>query len=225
MDIIFEIIGVVSFAISGTIVAMKNKMDVVGTIILANITSFGGGVLRDLLLGITPPKLFTDPYYFVLVSIATMSSIVFMLLTAILKKYSIHPGGKIFNLVLNVMDAVGLAPFCLVGVNIAIEHGHDSTFILCVIGCIAGCGGGILRDVLAHRIPIIFQKYIYLTPCLVGVLAYVLFLDINNALAYVVGLSVIIGGRILGILFNINMPVIPISESSEENSPWIRLRK
>ena len=58
--IVFEIIGVIAFSLSGTMVAMKNKMDVLGAVILANITAFGGGVLRDLIIGNIPPKLFLD---------------------------------------------------------------------------------------------------------------------------------------------------------------------
>ena len=216
IDVIFDIIGIVAFAISGTLVAMKNKMDVVGSVILANVTSFGGGVTRDLLIGI-PPKLLTDPMYLIYVAIASGTAILFMILTAVIKPFESGTKSKPFTYTLNIMDAVGLAPFCIVGVNIAIDNGYDGIFLLCVIGCISGCGGGILRDVFAHKIPIIFRKYIYLLPCLFGVLAYVLLLSVNDALAYAVGLSVIIGGRLLGIIFKINMPVIKLSKDEDED--------
>ena len=215
IDIVFDIIGIIAFAISGTLVAMKNKMDVVGAIILANITSFGGGVTRDLLIGCTP-KLLTDPLYLIYVAIATGMSILFMLLTAVIKPFESGTKSKPFIYTLNIMDAIGLAPFCIVGVNIAIDSGASGLFLLCVIGCISGCGGGILRDILAHRIPIIFRKYIYILPCLVGVLSYVLLLPVNTVLAYVAGISLIIVGRLMGIIFKINLPVIKLAPDDEE---------
>lgn len=215
VNIIFDIIGVIAFAVSGTLVAMKHKMDIIGAIILANVTSFGGGVTRDLLIGCTP-KLLTDPIYFLYAGIATGTSILLMILTVTIKPFASGTTSKPFNYTLNIMDAVGLAPFCIVGVNLAIESGYDGIFLLCVIGCISGCGGGILRDVFAHRIPIIFRKYIYLLPCLLGVLSYVLLLPVNAVVAYVTGIAVIIGGRLIGIIFKINMPVIKLTNDEDE---------
>jgi len=215
VNFIFDIIGVIAFAVSGTLVAMKHKMDIIGAIILANVTSFGGGVTRDLLIGCTP-KLLTDPIYFLYAGIATGTSILLMILTVTVKPFASRTQSKPFNYTLNIMDAIGLAPFCIVGVNIGIENGYDGIFLLCVIGCISGCGGGILRDVFAHRIPIIFRKYIYLLPCLLGVLSYVLLLPVNTVLAYVVGITLIVGGRLIGIFFKVNMPVIKLTNDEEE---------
>ncbi len=213
----FEIIGVIAFALSGTMVALKNKMDIIGSVILANITSFGGGVLRDCLIGSLPPKLFVDELYLVYVAIASASSIILMVLISTFKPFKNGVKSVEFNIILNVMDAIGLAPFCLVGVNNAIAQGYGSNiFMLCVIGCISGCGGGIMRDILAHQIPIIFRKYIYIIPCLVGVTVYVLLLyfEITNAvIAMLCASTLIIGGRLAGIFFKINMPVVKIDDT------------
>lgn len=212
----FEIIGVIAFALSGTMVALKNKMDIIGAIILANITSFGGGVLRDCLIGSLPPKLFVDSLYLIYVAVATGSSIIFMVLVTAFKPFKNGVKSVEFNIILNVMDAIGLAPFCLVGVNSAIAQGYGhNIFMLCIVGCISGCGGGITRDILAHQIPIIFRKYIYILPCLAGVTVYVLLLYFeltNSVIAMLCASTLIIGGRLAGIFFKINMPVIKIDD-------------
>ena len=84
---IFEIIGIIGFAMSGTMVALQNKMDIVGAVILANVTALGGGVLRDLVIGHIPPHLFNDPFYLVYVAIATGVSILLMVAIALFKPF------------------------------------------------------------------------------------------------------------------------------------------
>lgn len=217
--IVFEIIGVIAFSLSGTMVAMKNKMDVLGAVILANITAFGGGVLRDLIIGNIPPKLFVDNLYLIYLIIATCCSALLMIAVAAFKPFKAEVKTKGFNTALNVMDAVGLAPFVLVGINLAMEKGGFGVLMLAIIGCISGCCGGIFRDILAHRIPIVFRKYIYIIPCFLGALVYVLltlYTPINNTVAMIVGFVIIIGGRLAGIFFRINMPSVCIDDAPAE---------
>lgn len=216
--VVFEIIGIIAFAMSGTMVALKNKMDILGSVILANITAFGGGVLRDLIIGNIPPKLFVDRLYLIYVIIATGCSVIMMIAIAAFKPFKNGVKSEGFNLALNVMDAIGLAPFVLVGINLAIEKGGFSVIMLSVIGCISGCCGGIFRDILAHRIPIVFRKYIYILPCFLGSLVYTLlasYTTINNTLAMITGFVIIIGGRLAGIFFKINVPTVLIDEPED----------
>lgn len=218
--LVIEIIGVIAFAISGSMVAIKNKMDVVGTVILANITSFGGGALRDILIGYFPPKLLSDPLYLIYIAVATGSSILFMVLICTIKPFKNGIKSPEFNFVLNTMDAVGLAPFVIVGVNIALDSGMSNIVSLAIIGCISGCGGGIFRDILAHQIPIVFRKYIYILPCLAGVVTYILLLQYTSVsllAATIIGFGIIIAGRMCGIIFKINMPVIDIDDDAAAN--------
>ena len=217
---IFEIIGIIGFAMSGTMVALQNKMDVVGAIILANVTALGGGVLRDLVIGHIPPHLFNAPFYLVYVAIATGVSILLMVAIALFKPFKQGVKSEAFNLTINVMDAIGIAPFSIVGAKMAMETGHSfSALMLAVIGCFSSCCGGIFRDILAHRIPTVFRKYLYLIPCFVGTITYVLlaqYTTIWEPWAFIIGSVIIIGGRFAGMFFKINMPSVRIDEPENE---------
>ena len=216
---IFEIIGIIGFAMSGTMVALQNKMDVIGAIILANVTALGGGVLRDLVIGHIPPHLFNDPFYLVYVAIATGVSILLMVAIALFKPFKQGVKSEAFNLTINIMDAIGIAPFSIVGAKMAMETGHSfSALMLAVIGCFSSCCGGIFRDILAHRIPTVFRKYLYLIPCFVGTITYVLlaqYTSIWEPMAFIIGSVIIIGGRFAGMFFKINMPSVRIDEPEE----------
>ena len=141
--VIFEIIGIIAFSLSGTMVALKNKMDVLGAVILANITAFGGGVLRDIIIDNIPPKLFVDDLYLIYLIVATCCSALLMIAVAAFKPFKNGVKSDAFNIALNVMDAVGLAPFVLVGIKLAMEKGGFGVLMLAIIGCISGCCGGI----------------------------------------------------------------------------------
>ena len=213
--VIFEIIRIIAFSLSGTMVALKNKMDVLGAVILANITAFGGGVLRDIIIDNIPPKLFVDDLYLIYLIVATSCSALLMIAVAAFKPFKNGVKSDAFNVALNVMDAVGLAPFVLVGIKLAMEKGGFGVLMLAIIGCISGCCGGIFRDVLAHHIPIVFRKYIYIIPCFLGALAYVLletYTSLNDTVAMIVGFTIIIGGRLAGIFFRINVPSVRIED-------------
>ena len=205
---------------SGTMVALQNKMDVVGAIILANVTALGGGVLRDLVIGHIPPHLFNDPFYLVYVAIATGVSILLMVAIALFKPFKQGVKSEAFNLTINVMDAIGIAPFSIVGAKMAMETGHSfSALMLAVIGCFSSCCGGIFLDILAHRIPTVFRKYLYLIPCFVGTITYVLlaqYTTIWEPWAFIIGSVIIIGGRFAGMFFKINMPSVRIDEPENE---------
>lgn len=219
--VVFEIIGVIAFAISGTMVALKHKMDVLGAVILANITAFGGGVLRDMIIGNIPPKLFVDRLYLVYVIIATSCSVLMMIAVAAFKPFKNGVKSEAFNLTLNIMDAIGLAPFVLVGIKLAMEKGGFGVLMLSIIGCISGCCGGIFRDILAHRIPIVFRKYIYIIPCFLGAITYVLlasYTNLDDTLAMIAGFVIIIGGRLAGIIFKINVPTVLIDDPDSDSA-------
>lgn len=218
---IFEIIGIIGFSLSGTMVALQNRMDVIGAIILANVTALGGGVLRDLVIGHIPPHLFNDPFYLVYVAIATGVSIILMAAIALFKPFKQGVKSEAFNLTINIMDAIGIAPFSIVGAKMAMETGNEfSALMLAVIGCFSSCCGGIFRDILAHRIPTVFRKYLYLIPCFVGTITYVLlaqYTAIWEPWAFIIGSVIIIGGRFAGMFFKINMPSVRIDEPEKES--------
>ena len=162
---IMELIGTVAFAVSGAITGMEKKMDIFGVAILGLTTAVGGGIIRDMLIGNTPPQTFQDPVYAV-ISIVT-AIIVFYL--AGRRKNSMSP--HLWDILLLVMDTLGLGIFTVVGISTAHQAVPESgQFLLIFVGVITGVGGGVVRDMMAGNMPYIFVKHIYACASLVGAL-------------------------------------------------------
>jgi uncharacterized membrane protein YeiH len=167
----FEIVGVVAFAISGALVGIKKKMDILGISILGLLVACGGGVIRDLVLGITPPMTFRNPIY---ATIAILTSIVvFIYMENAPKKRS----RKMQDRIMLIMDAIGLGIFTVMGINTAYTQEQDySWFLLIFVGVITGVGGGILRDIMAGDRPYVFVKHFYASASIIGAIVYVIIL-------------------------------------------------
>jgi uncharacterized membrane protein YeiH len=210
---IIEIIGVIAFAASGAMRGILKQLDIIGIILLALITSFGGGVIRDIILARTPPALFVQSNYIIytLVGVATALCCTGY---AYLRKRRNALNIVTKSIILNVADAVGLGIFCITGAVIAVEAGYQDNFMLVLfVGGISGVGGGVLRDILVGEIPIIFRKYIYLIPSLLGTIAYyALSFTSLPILAMGVGVAIIITLRVLAIVFKWNLPIIKIED-------------
>ena len=154
--LILELVGTLAFAASGAITGLKKNMDVFGVCILGLTTAVGGGVIRDLLLGITPPGTFQDPIYAV---VALLTSLVLFLPRI---RRLLMWDQRLYDLVLLIMDSAGLGIFTVAGIRIAYEHAARPTlFLLVFVGVVTGVGGGVLRDVLAGDTPYIFVKHVY----------------------------------------------------------------
>ena len=159
----FEILGTIAFAVSGAVVAISKKMDIFGVAILGMTTAVGGGILRDLILGITPPAAFQSPGY-ALTSIA-VSMLVFLPPVRRL----LHWNEKLYDTALLLFDAIGLGIFTVIGVQTAyIATGELNAFLAIFVGVVTGCGGGVMRDVFAGSPPYIFVKHFYATASLLG---------------------------------------------------------
>lgn len=156
--IIMDILGTVAFAISGAIIAAEKKMDMLGINMLAIVTATGGGMLRDIIIGRTPPVMFTKPMY---VGIAFLTAnICFYLMRRHLKmsKAIVHS----YHNILFWFDTLGLAAFTVDGCLAGIHAGHgDNIFLVVFLGFMTGVGGGLLRDMLAARTPALLNKHIY----------------------------------------------------------------
>lgn len=200
--LILEIIGTVAFAVSGAMVGINKKMDIFGVSILGLTVSIGGGVIRDLILGNTPPATFSNPIYAV---IAILTSIFVFIpgIRNLLKKTQ-----KIYDLTLRIMDSVGLGVFTVVGVQVAKSVSYDaSTFLAIFVGVITGVGGGILRDLFADEMPAIFVKHIYACASLAGaVLCALLWNILGSAAAMLIGGAVIITLRLCAAHFRWSLP-------------------
>ena len=136
---IMEIIGTIAFASSGALVAIRKGMDFFGIIVLAIITAIGGGVFRDIVLGITPPTAFINTIYTTL-SIAT--AIVIIILFSNKKKFLNKKFLVLYVKITSVLDAIGLGIFTVGGVSMAMRicFGKNQFFLM-FVGVVTGCGG------------------------------------------------------------------------------------
>lgn len=199
--IVLELIGTVAFAASGAAVAIGRKMDILGVAILGAVTAIGGGVCRDIILGITPPYMFKDPTYAVLAFIASI--IIFLpVVRRVLAAQS-----KTYEITLLIMDSLGLGSFTVVGIKTAVDIGHRNFLLLLFVGVITGVGGGVLRDVLAGNTPYIFVKHFYACASIIGAaICILLWQFIGETASMVIGSSTVVLLRILAAYFRWSLP-------------------
>ena len=164
---IFEIIGTAAFAVSGAMEGIRREMDLFGVAMLGLVTAVGGGVLRDVIIGNTPPAAFRDPTCAV---IALAASGAVFLAAWLLPQRPLGPGLKRnMELLLFWADTVGLAAFTVLGIESTLRFdGNSSAAVLLFVGVVTGVGGGILRDVLSGSIPYVFRKHIYALASIAG---------------------------------------------------------
>lgn len=197
----FEILGTIAFAVSGAVVAISKKMDIFGVAILGMTTAVGGGILRDLILGITPPAAFQSPGY-ALTSIA-VSMLVFLPPVRRL----LHWNEKLYDTALLLFDAIGLGIFTVIGVQTAyIATGELNAFLAIFVGVVTGCGGGVMRDVFAESPPYIFVKHFYATASLLGAVACLLLWNIGQMPAMLIGAAVTLTLRLLAAHYRWSLP-------------------
>ncbi|MBR1866380.1 MAG: trimeric intracellular cation channel family protein [Lachnospiraceae bacterium] len=167
--LLLEIIGTIAFAVSGALVAVEKKMDLFGVMLLGMTTAVGGGIVRDLLLGVTPPIALQNPLYAV---VALLTSIVVFLPSV---RSVMHCNQKIYDVGMLIMDSIGLGLFTVVGVQTAglLDAGYNS-FLAVFVGVITGVGGGVLRDLFAGDMPQILVKHFYACASLTGALVCIL---------------------------------------------------
>lgn len=205
MDIfvtVLELIGTIAFAASGALTAMKKHMDLLGIIVLGVVTAIGGGIIRDLILGATPPFAFRDPLC-AFVAIATS-----LLLFIPQLRRPLMRNQKIFDLAMLFMDSLGLGIFTVMGIWIAMDLSPDrSRFLLTFVGVITGVGGGVIRDVLAGQTPYIFVKHIYACASMVGaIVCAFLWKLLPEYAVMLLGVAIILIIRLLSARFRWNLP-------------------
>ncbi len=151
----FDLVGIFVFAISGGLVAVRKDLDLFGVLVLAGTTGLGGGFLRDVLIGATPPAALAD-WRYLLVPVC-----------AGLVTFAYHPALGRMERTVNVFDAFGLSLFCVTGAIKALDHGLGPV-PAALLGMVTGIGGGMTRDLLAGRVPVVFRSELYATPALAG---------------------------------------------------------
>ncbi|WP_458526998.1 trimeric intracellular cation channel family protein [Onishia taeanensis] len=191
-----DMAGVIVFALSGVILACRSRMDPFGMLVLAAVASIGGGTLRDLVLGVRPVFWVTDPTY-LWVILATVG-------LSILGFHYIHRLTRTF---LPVTDACGLALFTVIGTHKALMLGSAGV-VAVLMGMMTGVAGGMLRDVLARRVPMVLRQEIYATAAMAGGTAYVVLfeLQVNAMLAIGLALGLTLALRLAAIYWQLSLP-------------------
>ena len=200
-----EMAGTVAFAASGAMVGVERNMDIFGVSVLGVVTAVGGGMIRDIVLGIIPPNVFTNPVYAL---VATITSCV-VFLVFYWKRQLLEGHMRLtYDRVMLVMDSIGLGIFTVVGVNTGIRSGYmDNVFLLVFLGTITGVGGGLMRDMMAGVPPYIFVKHIYACASIVGAVVCVYMNRfVGNVEATMVACFVIILIRYLAAHYRWNLP-------------------
>lgn len=197
-----ELVGTVAFSVSGAATAIGKRMDIFGVCILGIITAVGGGIIRDLMIGSTPPQCFQSPLYLV---VACLAAAVFFL-PFIRKPLQRRQAG--FDRVLFTMDTLGLAAFTVVGIQAALQvNSRFGWLLLLCEGVLTGTGGGVLRDLLAGDMPYIFRKHVYATASLAGAVLYLLLHQLAGMhIATVASMLLICLIRVLSARFRWNLP-------------------
>ncbi|MGV6831634.1 MAG: trimeric intracellular cation channel family protein [bacterium] len=190
-----DILGTVAFAISGALVAMNKRLDLFGILIIGLVTAIGGGTLRDLLIGKTPVSWMLDMNY----AIAIFASVVFAM---IFKSRINYLRTSLF-----LFDTIGIGLYTVIGIEKGIQA--ELHPVICVaLGTISACFGGVLRDILCNDIPVIFQKEIYATACIIGGAVYFVMLQfsLGQDVIFIVAGSAVILIRLLAVKFNLVLP-------------------
>lgn len=194
--ILLTYLAVSASAVSGALEARKHEMDIVGATTVAFVTAFGGGSLRDMLLGRTPIFWLVDPGL-TIVTFA-ISIISFYLIDYVSEKLLFIP------------DALGLGFFSILGATFALQM-DLSLLVASLMGVVTGVFGGILRDVLCNKIPSIFRRdtELYATCSFIGTWVFILLISmhIDASIASWVGTFTVFGLRILAIRYRLTLPL------------------
>jgi uncharacterized membrane protein YeiH len=194
---------------------MRRRMDIFGVLVLGTSTAVGGGVIRDIILGITPPAMFKNPIYVGTAAVTTL-----LLFALVYYKSNVWDSRyMLFSVkIINMCDSIGLGVFTVIGINTAITAGYrENEFLLIFVGAVTGVGGGILRDVLAGYMPTVLQKQIYASASIAGAIIYVILQRyINGSVAMIIGAAVIVLIRIIAVKYRWNLPVATYPQEPEE---------
>jgi uncharacterized membrane protein YeiH len=193
---IIDILGTFSFAVSGAFAAKEKRLDLFGVLILAFVTAIGGGTIRDLLIGDLPVGWMQHPWIGWVIAAGAAGSLFF--------------GSRLQQMqkLLNIFDALGLGLFTIIGIQKGLSHGLAPTVCI-ALGTITGCFGGVIRDVLLTKVPLIFHKEIYASASIAGGALYFLLValrvpEIMNAALSILLVFII---RMIVVRYKLNLPV------------------
>jgi len=201
---LIDLLGTVAFAVSGVFAAMQKRLDAFGILIIAFITSVGGGTLRDMMIGDLPVSWMKNISYFVIILLTTALVIIF--------QNSIQN----FQKTLLVFDSIGLGFFTILGLQKGILFGLHPAICI-ALGTVTACFGGIIRDISLNNIPLIFQKEIYATACIFGGIIYFPLLKtaLSKDIIDVICIISIFLIRIMAVKYNWSLPEIYTNKNAK----------
>jgi uncharacterized membrane protein YeiH len=202
---IINVLGTFAFAISGASMAMNKKLDAFGVLVIAFVTSIGGGTLRDLLIGNLPVGWLNSDFILLLTFFTSLLTLFF------------YPYLKKMTTTLFLFDALGIGLFTIAGVEIAEAKGFNIPICI-TLGTITACFGGVIRDVLLNHVPLIFRKELYATTCIVGASVYFLLKSwgIHSEITTFICIGIIVLLRIWAVKYKIYLPAIATTGENEE---------
>jgi len=192
-----DILGTFAFAISGALVASDQKFDLFGVLIIAFVTAVGGGMLRDVLINAHPINWIGDLNYLYVILVGVLVTFLF--------KSKILPLSKTMFL----FDTIGISVFTILGLQKALTYDLQPILAL-IMGMISAVFGGVLRDVLTNKVPLIFEKEIYASACLLGGITYLSlnYFQLPTSVNFLLSALVIIAIRIVAVKFHLELPKI-----------------
>ena len=205
-----ELVGVASFAIAGSIIAIDKEMDVLGVILLAITTAFGGGIFRDLILGRTP-AFFVSMFPQVILGVSV--SVLTFILAFTFKKWFVKEEAIVKRLN-NYADALGLGVFTVTSVKLTMTIAPEGgAFLAIMMGMISAVGGGVVRDIFLDGIPAVFRKHVYALATLIGAGVYYLLETVllpvsvlGEAVNSFIGIGIVFVIRALATHYRWNLP-------------------
>ena len=191
-----DLFGVAVFAITGALMAGRKSMDLFGVLVIAIVTALGGGTLRDLILDNHPVSWIRNDLYILVASLAAVGTVLWVRMTR-----PIHEKGLL------IADAIGLAMFTVIGCEVALQNQVPYSTAV-IMGVMTGVAGGVMRDVICNEIPLIFQKEIYATACLIGAVVFITMRELNTAhwLDTTVAMLTVLIIRLAAIRWHISLP-------------------
>ncbi len=192
-----DLIGVAVFAASGVLASRDRELDLLGVIVVATLTAIGGGTIRDLLLDRHPIFWVSDNSYLIVISASAVATVVYL--------RNFPPPGNAFL----VADAMGLSLFAISGANLALAAEH-TPLIVVIMGAMTGVAGGVLRDVITARVPLILQRELYATAAIAGIAVYLMLesIAVPHAFAFGTGSLTVVTLRLFAIRWGWHLPVL-----------------
>lgn len=204
-----DLVGILVFAVSGGLVGIRARLDLFGIAVLAWITGLGGGVIRDVLLGATPPVGISNPWY---VGTVIMAGLLVVLLQPRLQDLRRrNPDVRLTPItrLIRYLDAVGLATFAVSGAAKAVDLGAPP--LACIfVGGVTAVGGGALRDVLVGQVPEVLRREVYAVPAVLGatVVTVAAAFDALGPLVLLLSALLVFVIRVAAMVLDLNVPTI-----------------